>query len=297
MNKKILITGATGNVGIEVIRFIFQSNPNFEIVAGVRDIEKSRKVFAGYQELHYRHFDFEDAKTYDSAFEGVDILFLLRPPQIADVDKIFRPMIDAAWRNNIRKVVFLSVQGADKTGFIPHAKIEKLLLAKGFEYIFLRPSYFMQNLTTTLAEDVKAGKIVLPAGNAKFNWVDVANIGEVAAKMFLEFDRYKNQALEITGSENLSFAEAVSIINSTLGLDLVYESPNLLKFYHYKRKQGVSKAMVMVIIMLHFLPRFQRPPHISDNYLKIMGKYPTLLSDFAKKEMAIYGKIDSFPTV
>lgn len=285
MSKKILITGATGHVGVETIRFLFEYKSGEEVIAAVRNVDKSKGLLTDFSGLKYRQFDFENAESYDSAFEGIDTLFLLRPPQIADVDKVFRPMVGAAWRSGIQKVVLLSVQGADRMSYIPHAKIEKLLLASGMEYVFLRPSYFMQNLTTTLADDMQAGRIVLPAGKAKFNWVEVANVGEVAAKVLLDFDHYKNQALEITGSENLSFDEAVSIINSTLGTNLQYESPNLLKFYRYKRKQGVPKAMVVVMILLHFLPRFQQPPRISDNYLNITGKDPTTLAEYAGREM------------
>lgn len=244
-----------------------------------------KKILSAYSSLQYRKFDFEDISSFNQAFEGIDILFLLRPPQIADVDKVFRPLIERALENGIHKVVFLSVQGADKTDYIPHAKIEKIILEKDMEYIFLRPSYFMQNLTTTLLEDLKIGKILLPAGNAKFNWIDVSNIGEFTAKLILDFEKYKNQSFDLTGSENFSFPEAVAVINHTLGTDLKYESPNLIRFYHYKRKQGVPKAMILVMIMLHFQPRFQKPPRISDNYQRIMKKNTTTLSEFAVREI------------
>lgn len=281
---RILITGATGNVGIEVIRFLFHYITNEEVIAGVRNIEKSQRLFNECANLKYRYFDFEDVGSCKTAFEGIDILFLLRPPQIADVDKVFRPMIDLAYKGGIRKVVFLSVQGADKMSYIPHAKIEKLIKEKGLKYVFLRPSYFMQNLTTTLADDIRAGKIFLPAGKAKFNWVDVTNIGEAAAKVLLNFDKYSQQALDITGSENLSFPEVVSIINATLGINLEYKSPNPIPFFRHKKHQGVATPMIMVMIMLHFLPRFQKPPHISNNYLKITGSEPILLSEFVVRE-------------
>ena len=60
----------------------------------------------------------------------------------------------------------------------------------------------MQNLITTLVSDIrKRGAIILPAGHAKFNWVDVENIGEVSAILLETFIKYKNSAIEITGSE------------------------------------------------------------------------------------------------
>ncbi len=279
MNKRILVTGATGNVGIETIRHLLSSAENEEIIAGVRNTEKAKALFTNTPNLHYRYFDFDNSESWNNAFKDIDILFLLRPPQMAKIE-LFNSLLDNALHNNIRKVVFLSVQDADKMNYIPHARIEKLIRAKNMQYVFLRPSYFMQNLNTTLAEDIKNGKIVLPAGNAKFNWVDVANIGEVASKILLDFDTYSNQALEITGSKNLSFPEAVAIINSVTGMNLKYESKSPVGFFFYKQRQGLSTSMILVMIMLHFFPRFGKPPHISDTYNKITGKNPTTLSEY-----------------
>ncbi|MGL4956019.1 MAG: NmrA family NAD(P)-binding protein [Bacteroidales bacterium] len=284
MRKKILITGATGNIGVETIHSLLKANSDCEVFAGIRNIEKTQQIFPDYTNLKYRKFDFNDNSTFNSAFEGIDVLFLLRPPQISDVNKIFEPMVETAINCGITKFVFLSVQGADKTSFIPHAKIEEMILSKNVEYIFLRPSYFMQNLTTTLAQDLKNGVIKLPAGQAKFNWIDVANIGEFAANIILNFDSYKNKAFDITGSQNLSFSEAIEIINDTLKINLKFKSLNLLSFFFYKKSQGVSQTMILVMIMLHFLPRFQNPPAISLNYQNILNKPTTTLSEFAKRE-------------
>lgn len=180
MGKCILITGATGNVGMEVIRFLCVANKDNEIIAAVRNIEKGKRLLAAFANLHFRTFDFEDKATCHEALSDIDTLFLLRPPHISNVAPVFRPLIESAISHNVKEVVFLSVQGADKMRFIPHAKIEKMVRASGLKYVFLRPSYFMQNLTTTLADDVRNRKIVLPDGKAKFNRADVANIGEVA---------------------------------------------------------------------------------------------------------------------
>lgn len=100
---------------------------------------------------------------------------------------------------------------------IPHNKIERLIQEAGLNYIFLRPSYFMQNLTTTLMQDIKTKReIILPSGQAKFNWVDVENIGEAAAILLDKFEAYKNQAYEITGLENENFEKVTLLINQVI---------------------------------------------------------------------------------
>ena len=148
--KQILITGATGNIGLEVIHFISAKQSDTKIYVGVRNIEKAKKIFKNYPNLHFRTFNFEDETSYTDAFKQIDLLFLLRPPHLSDIQNEFQPLLNSAKRNGIHQVVFLSVQGAEKSGVIPHNKIERLIQKIGFNYIFVRPSYFMQNLTTTI---------------------------------------------------------------------------------------------------------------------------------------------------
>lgn len=122
--KSVLVTGATGNIGTEVIQGLIELETDSEIYAGARNIEKAQKHFNNHRDLLFRKFDFENESTFLEAFDQVDILFLLRPPHISDVEVVFRPLLNSAKENGINKVVFLSVQGAEKSKVIPHNKIE-----------------------------------------------------------------------------------------------------------------------------------------------------------------------------
>jgi len=285
--SKILITGATGNIGFEVIKFLNIITTSHSIVVGVRNIEKAKIVFKDYSNLEYVHFDFEDSNTFDKALTGIDRVFLLRPPHISDIDTYFRPLIATIKKNDIKEIVFLSVQGAEKSKVIPHNKIEHLINESGFDYIFLRPSYFMQNLTTTLIGDIKTKReINLPSGEAKFNWIDIENIGEATAILLDRFDDFKNHAYEITGLENENFSKVVSLINNSIQIPIRFRNVNPLRFYNLKKRDGMVKGMIIVMIMLHFLPRFQKEPRISDFYKRLTGKKPTDLRTFIEREKA-----------
>lgn len=142
-----------GNVGLEVIRFLYNSTERNRLVVGIRNIEEAKRFFKDYPELEYVVFDFEKRETFEPAFFGVDRVFHLRPPHISDVEKYFVPLFTSMVENKIKDIVFLSVQGAEKSKTIPHNKIERLIEKYGFDFIFLRPGYFMQNLTTTLYRD------------------------------------------------------------------------------------------------------------------------------------------------
>lgn len=282
---RILITGATGNIGLEILDYLAEFNSANQIVAGVRDIERAKKIIPNSNKIEFVQFDFENPESFNNALKNIDRVFLLRPPHISDIEKYFKPLILCFKENNVKEVLFLSVQGAEKSTIIPHNKIEKLIVSNELDYIFIRPSYFMQNLTTTLIADIKEKRqIILPSGKAKFNWIDIKNIGETCAILIEKFSEFRNQAIEITGYENENFNTVVELINREITKPIRFENVNPLKFYRIKKRSGMAKGMIIVMLILHFLPRFQKEPNISNFYEKLTGKYPTRLEDFIKRE-------------
>jgi short-subunit dehydrogenase len=78
---KVLITGATGNVGMEVIKSLQNINHQLDLYAGVRSLTTGNNKLDNYK-IKFLQFDFTDTTTYEKALNGCSILFLLRPPQI-----------------------------------------------------------------------------------------------------------------------------------------------------------------------------------------------------------------------
>ncbi len=290
MKKKLLITGATGNVGTELIKALQKIQHPFEIFAGVRDLEKDSDKLRKYS-LTPERFDFMDVASFELAFKNCQMLFLLRPPQISDTEKYFKPLIEIAKKCNVKHIIFLSVQGVEKSAFIPHHKIEKLIVASGIAYTFLRPAYFMQNFTTTLHEDLVLKKqIFLPAGNEKFTLIDVRDIGEVAAKIMIAPSKHINQSYELTCDEKLTFQEMADRLSVGLGVKIAYISPSLVSFTTQKLKEKVPFGYILVLIMLHYLPRFQEIPPFSNAFHEITGKNPTSFEQFVAENKDLLTK-------
>ncbi len=276
----ILVTGATGNVGMEVIKSLQDLTMPINVVAGVRDIETDSKKLR-IAKVNVVKFDITNPSTFRDALTNCDILFLLRPPQISEVQKYFRPLIESAIQAKIKHIVFLSVQGVEKSKIIPHHKIEKLIVESKIPYTFLRPAYFMQNFTTTLRNDlVNKKRIFLPAGNAKFTLVDVSDIGKVAAKILSNTESHINQAYELTSTVKYSFKQMAEKLTVGLGTRIEYTSPSLLNFYQVKRREKMPVMFILVMIMLHYFPRFQKAPMITDCIKKITGDEPRSFEQF-----------------
>ena len=279
--KNVLITGATGNVGIEVIKALQKISHDLNVCAGVRNLEKNEQLFKDYA-VKLIKFDFTDFSTFENALQSCEILFLLRPPQISNTEKYFKPLIEVAKAKKIKHIIFISVQGAEKNSFIPHHKIEKLISESGIPYTFLRPAYFMQNFLTTLHQDLLKKYIFLPSGNAKFTVIDVRDIAKVTVKILLDVPNHLFKCYELTNNEQLSFQEMADILSEVLEEEITYKSPNLLKFIYQKRKEGQPFVYIFVLIFLHYFPRFQKPPQNSNWVQNITGIEPTEFKQFVK---------------
>jgi len=277
---KVLITGATGNVGVEVLSALKKLDHQLEIYAGVRDTEFDNEKLSNFN-IKTIKFDFMNVETFLPALKDFDVLFLLRPPQISDVKEYFAPLIETAKKSSIKHIVFLSVQGVENSKIIPHHKIEKLIFDSKIPYTFLRPAYFMQNFTTTLRNElVNNHRIYLPAGQAKFTVIDAEDIGSVAAKVLIEPQKYINKSYELTNNETLTFTEMAEKISKGIGKTIQFISPNLLHFFLTKRKENMPTMLILVMIMLHYFPRFQKTPKTTEWVKIITGQEPKSFDDF-----------------
>lgn len=281
--QKLLITGATGNVGYALIDALLKQGGFAQLRAGVRN--PTADLPWSSSDVQPVAFDFLQLETCREALKATDVLFLLRPPQIADVDAVFQPLITAAVEEQVAHIVFLSVQGADRNSVIPHHKMERFIQDSGLPYTFLRPAYFMQNFTTTLRRDlVEKDEIFLPAGRAKFTLIDVADIGRVGAEVMLQPAAHENQAYDLTTPEPLSFGQMAEQLSEALGRKITYRSPNLLSFFWRKYQEGLPAMMILVMIMLHYLPRFQSTPPTTDWVERITGREPRSFRAFAEAQ-------------
>jgi uncharacterized protein YbjT (DUF2867 family) len=105
---RILVTGATGNLGLEVVAALRARG------AIVREALHSTGASATAVPL-----DFENPTTFPDAVEGCDAMFLLRPPAIADTKRTLNVMIDVARASGVQHIVFISVAGAANNRFVP----------------------------------------------------------------------------------------------------------------------------------------------------------------------------------
>ncbi|MBC8161808.1 MAG: SDR family oxidoreductase [Roseiflexaceae bacterium] len=276
----ILVTGATGNVGREVIAALRQRGRAGEITAATQNVERARGQLGN--DLSYVKLDFAHAASFTPALAGVEKLFLVRPPQISDVAHSIVPFLHAAKAADVRQVVFLSLIGVDKNRIVPHAKIEDAMREVDIPWTMLRPSFFMQNLDTTHRDEIRDGdEIFVPAGEGRTSFIDVRDIGAVGALALAEAG-HDYKAYELTGAEALTYGEVAMIMSEVLGRLIVYRKPSLLAFAARWNARGHPLDFIGVMAGIYTTARLGLAARLTDELPKLLGRPPISLRQYVQ---------------
>lgn len=286
MTDTILIIGGTGNIGFPLIKLLAQER-GVRLIAGAHAVAKDREQY-GDLPVALRRFDFLDPATFDQALAGVSRVFFVRPPQLAKPKTDMLPFLKRVKAHDIQQTVFVSMIGVEKNPITPHHKIEQMIVKLGLPHTFIRPSFFMQNLSTTHREDIcRRNDLFIPAGNAKTSFIDTADIAAVAAKVLTSPVRTE-QKLNITGPEAITYTQVARIMTDVLGRPITYSKPSLMKFRSTMRKRGVKKEFVNVMVMLYLITQMGNAKQITPDLPNYLGRPAHSVADFITHNQALF---------
>lgn len=216
----ILVTGATGTVGSEVVKLLLEKEQPVRILTRnpdkVKNLEeKGVEVIEG---------DFNQDESLDSACIDCERVFLLSSADLNQVE-MHTNLIMAARRWEVSHVVRMSAlgvrPGTDNKLLQLHDDCEKALEESGMAWTHLKPHYFMQNFLMYVPMIQEHSAIFAPMQDVKISMVDVRDIASVAVAA-LTGDGHANKSYEITGPEAISFDEAATKLGAAIGNELKY---------------------------------------------------------------------------
>jgi len=277
MTHPMLVTGALGNVGAEVVRCLV--NMGIPVRAADINIQALKDRFPS--DVEVVEFDYSKPGTYKSTFDGVKSMFLMRPPQITDIKRLMVPALDAAQAAGVKHVTFLSLIGIESAKFVPHYKVEQYLEKSSMTWTFLRCSFFMQNLNTTHRLEIKnRDEVFVPVGKARTSFIDVRDIGAVAA-VTLTQPGHARQAYDLTGSEALDYWQAADILSDVLGRKITYRNPSLINFFVTHLRRGTPFMFALVMTGLYLSTRNGMAEPVTGEVERLLGRLPIPFRQYA----------------
>lgn len=284
---KILVTGASGNVGIYVVKELLKLGE--AVVAAGTNRQKLDQLFGS--NVTTVAFDFTRPETYKNALMGVDRIFLMRPPHLGKPEDLY-PFIEATQKYPIKLIAFLSLMGIEKNTIPPHYKIEKFIESIGIPFAHIRPGFFMQNISGIHALEISDKDIIfIPGGKSRTSFIDAADIGLASATILHDPDQFKNTVHTISGPEALDYFQVADVLSKLTNRKITYVKPGLLKYRNYYIKnRGLDKNYVNVTVMLYIMTRLGTAKTITNEFFKLTGKNPQTFEDFVRANIGAFMK-------
>ncbi len=283
MTETILITGATGTVGSEVVKQLSAKGENIIVKAAARSATDN--TFKNLNRVQVVQLDYDKPDSLAVALKGVDKLFLLTPFQSNMVD-LTSNLVSEAKKAKVKYIAKQSVMGADaEPGITPsrlHRQAEKIIEESGIPFTFLRPNFFMQNFVNYYGNLIRSqGAFYTPAGDAKVSFVDVRDIAAVAVKSLINDNQQKGSAYNITGGEALSYGQAAEILSKAVGKKINYVNVTDQDARKGMKDMSMDEWTIKSMIELFEITRAGYVSEISPTVEQVTGNKPITFSQFA----------------
>lgn len=275
MSHKILILGATGNVGQPLVQALLARGEQ------VKAASRTGKPVAGAESVAV---DYARPETFTAAFDGVDRAYVMLPTGYVNVKKLLLPVIQAAAERGV-KVVFQSVFGVDADDSIPYRQVEIALEKSGTPYVILRPNWFADNFHTFWKAGIDHGQIAVPAAEGQSSFIDVRDIAESAA-VALTTDRFDRQAFNLTGPEALSYTQAAQILFEVIGKPIAYTPIDDSTFIGILTGAGVPSDYAGFLASIFYPVREGWTAAVTEHVQQLTGKAPRSLATYAREHAA-----------
>lgn len=279
MKERILVTGATGNVGSALARLLVDAGRS--VVVGVRNLAKARDWFEDRAQV--RLLDLTMPETFPDAVAGVDRAFLMAPPGDLSAPERIAGVLDALKRAGANHAVVMTAAGVEHApDTMPLRRLETYALASGLDATILRPNWFMQNFATGPLGDSIRGQAAMfvPAGEGRSAFIDARDIAAVAS-LALTSESHRKRALPLTGSEALSYGEVAEVLTQATGRSIRYVPISDEDTRASMLGMGVPAEVVEYFLALYGRVRAGDAAAVSSCVLEITGRPPRTFQSFA----------------
>ena len=283
--KTILVTGATGTVGSEVVRQL-SSHTDVNVKAAARSVSRIKNLEG--DKVKIIPIDYNKPESMKEALKDVDKLFLLTP-DVPNAHELASNLVNEARTVGVRHIVKQSVMGADEEAEVGtmrlHRQAEKIIEESGITYTFLRPNEFMQNFVNFHSPSIKSnGAFYIPVGDAKVSVVDVRDIAAVAVKALTDNggnSSHINKIYLISGPEALSYHKMAELLSNSIGKKISYVNVSEQEARAAMKEMGMDDWLTNTILELYNYFKKGHASQVSSAVEEVTGKKPVSFSQFA----------------
>jgi len=262
-NHTIAIVGATGKTGARVLN----------------QLQDNGYATRGLSRHSNPAFDWANRDSWQPALEGARSAYVTYYPDLAvpQAESDIRAFVELARTLGLKHIVMLSGRGEEGA-----QRAENVVINSGLEWNIVRASWFMQNFSESfMLEGLKAGQLVLPEPKADEPFIDVDDIADVAVAALIRME-LRNQVLEITGPELLSFDHCVQTIAGASQRPIAFQAAPIDAYIAGARAEGLPEDMAWLINELFENVLDGRNESTTDTIEKVLGRPARSFRDYVE---------------
>ena len=270
----ILVTGASGTVGREVVSALASAGAAFK--AGYRSRPENVP-----DRVESVAIDFDRPETIGPALRGGETVFVL-----SNTVEPEKRVVDEAKKAGVKRVVKLSVNGAAEEAFTFakwHRAVEKYIEGSGLRWTFLRPSGFMQNFFNYMGDSIrKEGAFYTATGpKGAGAHIDARDIG-AAASVVLTREGHDGKAYELTGSKAITYDDAARVLSKAAGREIKHLAVTPEQFREGALAMGMPGPYVDALVDLDRAYAAGVLTQVTGAVKDLTGRDPITFEQFAK---------------
>jgi NAD(P)H dehydrogenase (quinone) len=284
---KILVTGATGNLGSKVVEELLKIVPADQLSVSVRNPEKAEGLKARGVEV--RQGDFDKPETLDAAFSGIDRLLIVSSSEVRlGGDEIRMKQhanaVAAAERAKVKFIAFTSAPKASDSDFFlakVYKATEEAIVKTGIPYSFLRNNWYLENEVGSIKSSMEGAPWITATGEGKVGWVLRQELAEATAAV-LAGNGHENTIYELSG-KLMTHKELVSILETVLGKEIPFQQVDDDTYAEIMKGEGVPEAFLPMMINVQKGIREGGLETESDDLEKLLGRPVTPTKEALKQ--------------
>lgn len=216
----IIITGATGQLGSQIVERLLERVSGDQVGVSVRDTDRARDLAA--RGVRIRRGDFADPGTLEAAFEGASQVLVISVDVLGEQGVAqSTTAIDAAYRAGADRVLYTSHQAAHPDSFFApardHAAVEAYLEEYGRPFTSLRNGYYATtSLRFHIGDAAQTGELVAPA-DGPVSWTAPADLAEAAAAILAGDGRFDGLTPPLTAADAVDLQDVAAVLSEVSG--------------------------------------------------------------------------------
>ncbi|NQX71455.1 SDR family oxidoreductase [Paenibacillus alba] len=283
---KILVTGATGQLGSKVVEALLASAPAEQLAISVRDTDKASDLRA--LGVDVRHGDFDQPATLAEAFQGVDRLLIVST-QGDNETRIRQHLaaVSAAKQAGVGFIAYTSVTNAEETELFlapVHRATEEAIRGTGIPYSFLRNNWYIENEVGTIQGILAGAPLVTSAGQGKVGWASRGDYAQAAANVLLG-SGHENTIYELSGVP-ITYADLAGIVSEVLGREIPVQQVDDETYAKIMVGAGVPEQVAPILVAIQSAIRDQVLDVTSSDLQTLLDREATPLRQVLKEIIA-----------